>query len=73
MREYVLYVPGETLDGYAYLQLLPNGVVNTTPFIKKSTTWRSMGKTYAIAKDFNTLTLVQQQITLRRGQGGLPQ
>lgn len=57
----VFYVPGETLDGYvATGKLLPlNGVVNTTPFIKSlNDAFTRGGKTYAVAKDFNTLTLV---------------
>ncbi|QFP75147.1 extracellular solute-binding protein [Deinococcus sp. AJ005] len=57
----VFYVPGETLDGYvATGKLLPlNGVVNTTPFIKSlNDAFTRNGKTYAVAKDFNTLTLV---------------
>ena len=57
----VFYVPGETVDGYvATGKLLPlNGVVSSTPFIKSlNQAFTRNGKLYAIAKDFNTLTII---------------
>ncbi|GBF07084.1 sugar ABC transporter periplasmic protein [Deinococcus aerius] len=57
----VMYLPGETVDGFvATGKILPlNGLVSTTPFIKSlNTAFTRNGKLYAIAKDFNTLTLV---------------
>ncbi|UBV45444.1 extracellular solute-binding protein (plasmid) [Deinococcus taeanensis] len=57
----VMYLPAETLDGFvATKKILPlNGLVSTTPFIKSlNTAFTRDGKLYAIAKDFNTLTLV---------------
>ncbi|KEF34178.1 ABC transporter substrate-binding protein [Deinococcus sp. RL] len=57
----VMYLPAETLDGFvATGKILPlNGVVNTSPFIRSlNTAFTRNGRLYAIAKDFNTLTLV---------------
>ncbi|WP_034383245.1 extracellular solute-binding protein [Deinococcus sp. YIM 77859] len=57
----VMYLPAETLDGFvATGKILPlNGLVSTAPFIKSlNTAFTRNGKLYAIAKDFNTLTLV---------------
>lgn len=57
----VMYLPAETLDGFvATRKILPlNGVVNTSPFIRSlNTAFTRSGQTYAIAKDFNTLTMV---------------
>ncbi|BDP43052.1 ABC transporter substrate-binding protein [Deinococcus aetherius] len=57
----VMYLPAETLDGFvATGKILPlNGVVSTTPFIKSlNTAFTRNGKLYAVAKDFNTLTVV---------------
>ncbi|MFC4452988.1 ABC transporter substrate-binding protein [Deinococcus sonorensis] len=57
----VFYLPAETLDTYvATNKIQPlNGLVSTTPFLKSlNTTFTRNGKVYAIAKDFNTLTLV---------------
>ena len=57
----LLYLPGETAGGFiATGKLLPlNGLVSTTPFIKSlNSVFTVKGQTYAIAKDFNTLSLV---------------
>ncbi|MBB5236049.1 extracellular solute-binding protein [Deinococcus budaensis] len=57
----VMYLPAETLDGFvATKKILPlNGVVNTSPFIKTlNSAFTRGGRTYAVAKDFNTLTMV---------------
>ena len=57
----VFYLPGETLDGFvATGKVLPlNGVVSSTPFIKSlNQTFTRNGKLYAVAKDFNTLSVV---------------
>lgn len=56
----VFYLPAETLDGFvATGKILPlNGVVQTGPYIKSlNTAFTRDGKTYAIAKDFNTLAV----------------
>ena len=56
----VFYLPGETVQGFAATgKLLPlNGLVNTGPFIGSlNKTFTVGGKTYAIAKDFNTLAV----------------
>ena len=56
----VFYLPAETLDGYvATGKILPlNGVVQLSPYIKSlNTAFTKNGKTYAVAKDFNTLAL----------------
>lgn len=57
----VMYLPGETVDGFvATGKVLPlNGLVSPTPFIKSlNTAFTRNGKLYAVAKDFNTLTVV---------------
>lgn len=57
----VFYLPAETVDGFVKTgKVLPlNGVVSTAPYIKSlNTAFTRNGKIYAIAKDFNTLTLV---------------
>ena len=57
----VFYLPAETLDGFvATKKILPlNGVVSTGPYVKSlNTAFTRGGKVYAIAKDFNTLSLV---------------
>ena len=57
----VLYLPAETIDGFvATGKFLPlTGVVSSTPFIKSlNTSFTRGGKLYAIAKDFNTLSVV---------------
>ncbi len=57
----LFYMPAETLDGFiATKKLLPlTGVVSSTPFIPSlNKTFTRGGKLYAIAKDFNTLSVV---------------
>lgn len=57
----VMYLPAETLDGFvATGKILPlNGVVNTSSYIRSlNTAFTRNGRTYAVAKDFNTLTMV---------------
>lgn len=57
----VMYLPAEAVDGFvATGKILPlSGVVNTTPYIKSlNTAFTRNGKLYAVAKDFNTLTMV---------------
>ncbi len=57
----VFYLPGETLDGFvATGKVLPlTGLVSSTPFIKSlNQTFTRQGKLYAVAKDFNTLSVV---------------
>jgi len=57
----VFYLPGETLDGFvATGKVLPlNGLVSSTPFIGSlNQTFTRKGKLYAVAKDFNTLSVV---------------
>ncbi|AZI44600.1 extracellular solute-binding protein (plasmid) [Deinococcus psychrotolerans] len=56
----VFYLPAETLDGFvATGKILPlNGVVATGPYINSlNAAFTRNGKTYAIAKDFNTLAV----------------
>ena len=57
----VMYLPAETLDGFvATRKILPlNGLVTATPFIRSlNTAFTRGGRLYAVAKDFNTLTMV---------------
>lgn len=57
----LFYVPGETLDGFvATGKLLKlTGLVSTSPFIKSlNLAFTRKGIQYAVAKDFNTLTLI---------------
>lgn len=57
----LFYLPAETLDTFiATKKVLPlTGVVDTKPFIKSlNNAFTRNGQVYAIAKDFNTLTLV---------------
>jgi multiple sugar transport system substrate-binding protein len=57
----LFYVPGETLDGFvATGKLLKlTGLVSTSPYIKSlNLAFTRKGIQYAVAKDFNTLTLI---------------
>ena len=57
----LFYLPAETLDGFVAtgkVQAL-NGLVSPSPFISSlNQTFTRSGKLYAIAKDFNTLSVV---------------
>ncbi|MEF2276825.1 extracellular solute-binding protein [Deinococcus sp. YIM 134068] len=57
----LFYLPAETLDTYiATGKVLPlTGQVSTAPFLRNlNTTFTRNGKVYAIAKDFNTLSVI---------------
>jgi multiple sugar transport system substrate-binding protein len=57
----VFYLPGDSVDGFVSTGklLALDGLVSSSPFIKSlNTTFTRNGKLYAIAKDFNTLSVV---------------